>query len=227
MKSKLKNLSRGDLATGAITGLIVACVTALMADAVFGLGMGAIAALVAATGRQGQRAALQERIDRPDAMVWEVLVNDVRVGQLSDDTYARYEKAVHQDWRVYRAQLANLAKVVARAAEMLLFAVPISLVWIGLAIVLIDPVAAASLVDALRAAPAAELIGTIERSLSFVTFIFVIVMILFAALASPRLGYVNQFTRELNFMVRRHVRVAAEGRMILVPFPSPVPVNAA
>jgi len=227
MKSKLKNLSRGDVATGAITGLIAACVTGLMADAIFGMGMGAIAALAAASGRQGQHAALQARIDRPAARVWEVLVNDVRVGQLSDDTYARYEKAVHEDWRVYRAQLANLAKVVARAAEMLLFAVPISLVWIGLAIVLIDPVAAASVVEALRAAPAAELIGAVERSLSFVTFIFVIVMILFAALASPRLGYVNQFTRELNFVVRRHVRVAAEGRMILVPFPSPVPANAA
>lgn len=227
MHSKLKNMSRGDLATGAITGLIAACITGLMAGAVFGLGMGAIVAFAAARGRQGQRTALQERIDRPAAMVWEVLVNDVRVGQLSDDTYAKFEKAVHEDWRVYRAQLANLAKVVLRAAEMLLFAVPISLVWIGLAIVLIDPVAAASVVDALRAAPAAELIGAIERSLSFVTFIFVLVMILFAALASPRLGYVNQFTRELNFVVRRYVRVAAEGRMTLVPVPGPVPVNAA
>lgn len=227
MKSTLKNLSRGDLATGAITGLIVACVIGLMADPVFGLGMGVIAALVASSGRQGQRAALQQRIDRPAAMVWEVMVNNVRVGQLSDATYARYEKAVHEDWRVYSAQLANLAKVCMRAGEMLLFAVPISLVWIVLAIIVIDPAAAASVVEALRAAPASELISAIERSMSVVMFIFAITMFMFAALASPRLGYVNQFTRELNDVVRRHVRVAAEGRMMLVPCQSPVPVNAA
>lgn len=105
----MKNLiTKLNLADG-IVGLLAGVPVAMLACAVFGdIGgvLGAFVAFLATVGSQRQRAAFQVRIDTPAPLDWEVVINKVRVGSISDCDYAALAKAVHEDWRVYWAQAA-------------------------------------------------------------------------------------------------------------------------
>lgn len=225
MKKTILQLSAADVAVGALTGLLVAGFASLVFGAI-GAVLGAIAALLAATGSQRKRADLQRRIDAPAPHYWAVVINKVRVGSISDSDYACLEKAVHGDWRVYFAQGRNLFKVCVRAAEMLLFGVPVALFWVALAIIFVDPESAAAVAEGMRAAPAREIVAALERFTTAVMIFLVVIMFLCAMIASPRLGYENMFMVELGEAVRRRVRAAAIGRLELVPCPPPIQVAA-
>lgn len=225
MKNTITKLNLADVAVGVLTGVPVAAFACLLFGGIGGV-LGAFVAFLATTGSRRQRAALQLRIDTPAPLNWEVMINKVRVGWIADCDYAALEKAVHGDWRVYWAQGRNLVKVGVRAAEMLVFAVPVALFWVALALVFIDPESAAAVAEGLRAAPGSEIVAAIERYTTGVMIFFVVLMFLFAAIASPRLGYDNMFRTELGEAVRRRVQTAALGRLELVPCPSPVSATA-
>lgn len=211
-----------DLASTAasfLSGALAACIAGVALGHVAGGLVGFVVALVTAIGRQRQRAALQARIDNPAALHWDVVVNNVRVGALSDAHYARLEKAVLDDWRLYLAQAVNLVKVVVRTAEMLIFAVPVTLFWLGLAMAVFDPTDAAAVVQGLRTASPGEIVAVVAHWAPAGLIWAVVLMSMFALLASPRLGYENKFQAELGEAVRRRLRVVAVGRMMLVPAP--------
>jgi len=221
MKNIITKLSLADVTVGFLTGVPVAALAVLVFGDIGGV-LGVFVGFLATTGSQRQRAALQLRIDTPVPLHWEVVINQMRVGSIADCDYAALEKAVHGDWRVYWAQGRNLVKVGVRAVEMLLFAVPAFLFWLALALVFFDPESAAVVAEALRAAPGSEIVAAIERYTTGVIIFFVVLMFLFAAIASPRLGYENMFRVELGEVLRRRVEAAAQGRLELVPCPSPV-----
>lgn len=219
MKNVL-TIGRLDFATAAVSflsGALAACMAGIALGHVAGGAVGFVVAFVTAVGRQRQRAALQSRIDKPASLHWDVVVNNVRVGALSDAHYAGLEKAVLDDWRLYWAQGVNLVKVVVRSAEMLIFAVPVTLFWLGLAMAIFDPRDAAAVVESLRAASPAEIVSAVAHWAPAGLVGAVYLMSMFALLASPRLGYENKFKAELGEAVRRRLHVAAVGRMTLVP----------
>lgn len=216
-------IGRLDFATAAVSflsGVLAACMAGVGLGHVAGGAVGFVVAFVTAVGRQRQRAALQSRIDKPALLHWDVVVNNVRVGALSDAQYAGLEKAVLDDWRLYGAQAVNLAKVVVRTAEMLIFAVPVTLFWLGLAVAIFDPKDAAVIVQGLRTASPAEIVAAVAHWAPTWLVSAAVLMSMFALLASPRLGYENKFNAELGEAVRRRLRVAAVGRLMLVPVPA-------
>lgn len=212
-----------DFATAAVSflsGVIAACTAGAALGHVSGGLVGFAVAFVTAVGRQRQRAALQSRIDKPASLQWDVVVNNVRVGALSDAHYAGLEKAVLDDWRLYGAQAFNLVRVAVRTVEMLIFAVPVTLFWLGLAIAIFDPKDAAAILQGLRTASPAEIVAAVAHWAPTWLVSVTVLMSMFALLASPRLGYENKFKAELGEAVRRRLRVAAVGRMMLVPAPA-------
>lgn len=221
---KLVSMDQGDAFVGMLTGVVAACITGLMIGELGGA-IGAVVAFIAARERHGRRARLQRRIDSPLDLEWGVVINHVRVGTLSDASYAGLEKAVLEDWRVLWHQAANFGKVGVRAAEMLIFAIPVTLFWLCLAIVLLDPEAAGSVVAAMRAAPPEELFAAARLYANVAILAAIVVMCFLAMMASPRLGYENKYQATLADAVRRQVHASAEGRMMLVP--APVPAKAA
>lgn len=223
MKNSTPKLNHADVAVGVLTGMPVAGFASLLFGA-FGVILGAFVGFLAAGGSKRQRDALQQRIDAPAPMHWDVVINKVRVGSISDSDYAGLERAVHSDWRVFYAQGRNLFKVGVRAAEMLIFAVPVALFWVVLAIIFVDPESAAAMAESLRSLPGGEIVAAVERYTAGVLLFFVIIMFLFAMVASPRLGYENIFRSTLGEAVRRRVQAPSMGRLVLVPCPAPVRV---
>lgn len=225
MKNTTTKFNLADVTVGFLTGVPVAAFACLLFGGIGGV-LGAVAAFLASTGSQRQRAAIQLRIDTPASLHWEVVINNVRVGSIADCDYAALEKAVHGDWRVYWAQGRNLVKVGVRAVEMLLFAVPASLFWLALLLVFFNPESAVAVTEGLRAASSSEIVAAVERYTTGVMIVFVLLMGVFVSIASPRLGYENMFRAELGEAVRRRVQAAAQGRLELVPCPYPVQVTA-
>ncbi|MFJ1470236.1 hypothetical protein [Massilia orientalis] len=216
MKS-IPKIARIDIAVAVVSGVLVACITGAMVSDLAAGALGCVVAFLTMTGHQRQRAALQARIDNPAALHWEVVVNDVLVGTLADAHYAALETAVLDDWRLYLAQARNFAEVCSRAGGKFLFAVPVTLFWLGIAVVAFDPHSAVAVIDAVRTTPSTEIIsafGPIVRSL---VAIVAVPMGVYALLAAPSFGYENQFQAELGAAVRRRVQAAAAGRMLLVP----------
>jgi len=223
MKNTTTKLNHADVAVGVLTGLPIAGFASPLFGAL-GVIFGAVVGCLAAGGSKRQRATLQQRIDAPAPMHWDVIINKVRVGSISDSDFAVLEKTVHGDWRVYLAQGHNLLKVGLRAAEMLVFAAPIALFWISMGIVFLDPESAAAVVEGLRAAPASELVAAVERIAHGTLIFLVMTMCVFVMLASPRLGYENLFRSTLGEAVRRQVQTAAVGRLVLIPRAAPAQV---
>lgn len=217
MKQRLNKLNRADVTIGVLTGVMVGFVASLVFGPLGGFLGGAFAAYTAAAGIQRQRAALQLRIDNPTAINWDVAVNKVHVGTISDAEYAGLEMSVLADWRVHCAQGRNLATVGMRIINMLIFAVPIALFWLALGLVLVDPEAAANVAEALRAAPGSEIVAAVDRYARIAMLAFALGVLMLAFVASPRLGYRNVFRDELGEAVRRRVRAAAVGRLVLTP----------
>lgn len=217
-------IARIDIIIAVLSGAAVACIAgALVGDLAAGA-LGFAVAFLTTTGRQRRRAALQVRIDSPDALQWEVVVNDILVGTLSDAHYAALEKAVFDDWRLYFAQGLNLVEVCSRAARTLLFAGPVALFWLAIAVVAFDPHGAAAIIDTVRIAPSVEVVAAVGRYVPVLAGIATVPMCLFGLVTATRFGYEDQFQAELGAAVRRSVQAAAEGRMLLVPIRALRPV---
>ena len=216
MKS-IPKIARIDIVIAVVSGALVACVAGAMVGHMSGGFLGFLVAFLTMTGRQRQRAQLQARTDNPAALQWEVVVNDVRVGTISDAHYAGLELSVLDNWGVYFAQARNLAEVAVRAAGTLLFAVPLTLFWLAIAVVVFDPHSATAVIDAVRTAPSVEISTVLGRYVPVVVVLVAVSMCLSALVAGPRFGYENRFQAELGAAVRRRVQAAAAGRMLLVP----------
>lgn len=216
MKS-IPKIARIDIAVAVVSGALVACIAgAMVADLAAGA-LGFVVAFLTTTGRQRQRAALQARIDNPAGLSWEVVVNDVRVGTLADAHYAAIERGVLDDWSLYFAQARNVAEVCSRAAGKLLFAVPMTLFWLWIAVVAFDPHSAVAVIDAVRSAPSAEIVAAFGRYVPGIVALVAVSLYSSALVTGPRFGYENQFQAAVGAAVRRRVQAAVEGRMLLVP----------
>lgn len=213
----IPKIARTDIIIAVVSGVVVACIAGAMVGHVAAGALGFVVAFLTTAGRQRQRAELQARIDNPASLHWEVVVNDVRVGALSDANYAMLEQAVFDNWRLYVAQVQNLVEMVGHFSGKLLFSVPVTLFWLGVAVIAFDPNSAVAVLDAMRTAPSSELIGAFAHWAPGIATVVAVPMCLFAVLAAPRFGYENQFQAALGAAVRRRVQAAAEGRMLLVP----------
>lgn len=217
MKMTNTPASRGDVAVGGLLGGLAACVGGIVVGPA-GLVLGVALGLGVAMERRRQRSALQARIDNPAPVEWDVVIERVNVGTLSDAGLAELEKGVLEDWRVYRSQALNLLGTAIRAAQMLAWLVPVALFWVALAAAVVSPEAFRGAVGDLGAMTG--MVSAIAHVVLPATAILWVVLIAVAVGFYPCLGYVNMFGAETARAVRRRVRVVAGGRMMLVPHPA-------
>lgn len=215
--NRIPKIARTDIIIAVAAGVVVACIAGVMVGHVTAGTLGFVVSFLTTVGRQRQRAELKARIDNPASFHWEVVVNGVHVGALSDASYAMLEQAVFDNWRLYFAQVRNLLEMIGRFCGKLLFSVPVMLFWLGVAVIAFVPNSAVAVLEAMRTAPSSELISAFAHWAPGIAMVAAVPMCLLAVLAAPRFGYENQFQAALGGAVRRRLRVAAEGRMLLVP----------
>lgn len=218
MKVKFKDLQSSDIAVGVCGAVAFMALSAVIGDLVFGGLIGTFLGCSLALCRRKYIDELQLRAGDADAEEWVVELNGISVGRISDADYATIRLSVFNNTRLYVAQLANCGRVLLEVLGMMLLVVPVCAFWIILAILIVSPNVGADLVDQLREATPANVV--MVASYWAVTMMnFGLAVAMFMAIFSGgqvRFGFVNRFGEVTAKIIRQRLRIAPEGKLVLV-----------
>ena len=151
---------------------------------------------------------------------WNVLINGVTVGQISDSAYASIRRDVLMDYRVYLEQLGNFVYMTMRFIGNFMLAIPAFLFWVIFACAIFTPQSIAQAVTALQKITPAMVSAGALSTLEILTILFFVCIGLLLMLGLP-FGFVNRFDEAVAKSVRRAVGCSATGDIFLVRFDEP------
>lgn len=181
--------------------------------------------LLAATHRMHwlYMAFLRTRIGTQNTVMWDVEINQVKVGEIPDADYAMIRHEAFTDVRVYVAQLLNLLGVALNSIFYYIRAVPIYVFWTGAVLAIFSPETIRSALLAVQHATPNEL----ELAASTVGFILVMsammAVLLTRMFGLSGFGFVNRFDEAIGTAIRKNIGVAIEGSIVLVRWTDGVP----
>jgi hypothetical protein len=188
---------------------------------------GAFAGLAVAAARElhsRYAQALAARVEANEGPAWDVEVNQVAVGTITDGDYALIRLRVFSDVRVYISQALNVLRVAVNSFDYCYRAVPLGIFWIGIALAVFSPETIGSVVTALRAATAANIKEAVSTASTALAVMMVLSVGLHWAFGVSRFGFINRFGEAIGTAVRKHCGVAAEGSIVLSRWIDGVPV---
>ena len=216
MKNMDKKMKRDSVLVGVLVAVVAGgSMAALFGDLMMFL-VGLAAGFMATQLRDTYLRALAARIDAGGGVVWDVQVNNVTVGTVSDADYARLRLQVFTDWRSYFGQLANLTWCASKVIDSLFVAVPLALFWSAVALFVFAPEQAVDALHQLQALSAQQLVAGIRSSgwlLSALVLLYVFVNVL---LLGARFGFVNMCRERSDERLRWQLSVPTVGRVSLL-----------
>lgn len=160
--------------------------------------------------------ALNARIEAKDGLVWDIEVNQVKVGSIPDATYALIRHRVFSDVRVYIAQVLNLLRVALNSFEYCFRAIPLGLFWIVAALAIFSPETISSMLAELQGATAESIRHAVVSITGSVFTLMIISTVAFHCMfSSSCFGFINRFDEAVGTAIRKHSGVAAEGSIVL------------
>lgn len=151
---------------------------------------------------------------------WDVMVNGVTSGQISDAAYASIRRDVLLDHRVYLAQLWNCVQVSLRVVAGFLVVIPALLFWAVVACVMFAPgdftrivLLFQKMTPSMVAATASGFHGEIVAL--FIVYLGALLVV------GIQFGFVNRFDEAVGNSVRRAIACTATGDVLLERFGTP------
>lgn len=151
---------------------------------------------------------------------WDVMINGVTSGPLSDAAYASIRRDVLLDYRVYLAQLWNYVQVSLRVVDGFLVVIPAFLFWAVMACVVFSPGDFTRIVLLFQKMTP----GMVAANALHVYHMFALLFIVYLGVmlvVGRVFGFVNRFDEAVNNGVRRAVACTATGDVFLVRFDTP------
>jgi len=154
-----------------------------------------------------------KRIEAKEKITWNVLMNGVNVGTVSDVQYAIMQQRSFRDGRNAIAQVLNLVRTVFCIIEKLIIAIPLSLFWGVVAFAISSPDSLSSALHDFKADPA-SIITSVGSFIHIVlTLMFIAVGIMF--FIGYRFGFKNYYSAAVGRMLRQHCNTPADGDLTL------------
>ncbi|OWJ92981.1 hypothetical protein B6S59_18675 [Pseudomonas sp. A46] len=175
------------------------------------------AALTVAIGYARSRvdAGYEKRINAEAPINWEVKVNGVAVGHLNDADYAKLQKRVHQEPAVAIAQGKNFLKVAINVFSMYLTAIPLTLFWGSVLMLVISPESVHQVVAQMAQANPEQLTTGLTSTLQTLTILLAIAGFGVSTIFGPRFGAQDEYRKAVGELIRAHCKTPAEGRIDL------------
>ncbi len=151
---------------------------------------------------------------------WDVMINGITAGQISDATYASIRRDVLLDYRNYLAQLWNFFHVALRVTNDFLVAIPAILFWVVVACVVFAPGGFVQAVLALQKITPAMVVANAPSAFHMFAPLFIIFIGELLIVGRP-FGFFNRFDEAVGNSVRRAVSCSATGDVFLVRFDEP------
>lgn len=188
---------------------------------------GALAGVAVAAAREIHSRygrALAARIDAADGPTWDVEVNQVKSGTITDADYATIRLRVFCDFRTYIGQVANLFRVALNSFDYCYRAIPLGLFWVGVALAVFSPETISSVLAALQHASPNDMQHAVLTAGSLLAVMMIVSVGFHWMLGLSRFGFINRFDEAIGTAVRKHCGVAAEGSIMLVRWTDGAPV---
>lgn len=155
-------------------------------------------------------ARLMRRIEAKDSPTWEVRLNHVHIGSITDAEYAAIQRAAFLDGGNALAQLFNLGRLALAMVDKLLGVVPHVFFWSAAALVIFAPERLAEVIHAFQQADAVQTANAIDAIARVGITLAVLAVGLMAALGY-RFGFRNHYGEYINRKLRQHCHTPAQG----------------
>lgn len=146
---------------------------------------------------------------------WEVKINGISVGIISDAQYATIRRDVLLDARTYAAQTLNVANVITRIANTLFVSIPLLVFWGGLACFFFAPNTFAMSLSILHKVTPQQITATVNVLIEAIAITSVL-LVSASLTVSNQLGLTNQFDLATKERVRLAVKCANLGTTMMV-----------
>lgn len=221
----LKTIFKG-VSKGRALQLLVAIVSALVFSLVMGVfgswpnvlltvGMTAVFSIVLGGLTDRHDKNLTKRMEAVDSGSWEVWMNDVQVGTVTDAEYAAMQRHAARDIRNAVAQLFNIGRVALVVFDKVLVAVPLFVFWAAIAFAVLTPDSFTETVQAFLSAGPAAIASSIQSLLQLGISIFTVTFLCMPILGF-RFGFENVYETATNRMLRQHCKTPVDGGIRLV-----------
>lgn len=173
-------------------------------------------------GRLYCASNIKKRIDQPNSPEWDVFMNGVKVGVISDADYARIGLVVFNDWRNYALAAGDLLKFVVSLTSSIVYAIPIAAFWACVVGIYFAPDSMQSLLAQIQVVGGKGVIEFLSSE-TFATLgltIIVSVCGLMIAFGRYETGKISRFFKARNDALRWHLDIASVGDLSLVRFDS-------
>lgn len=161
---------------------------------------------------------LTRRIASTTLLRWDVVLNDVKLGTLTDSEYAAIKQRVFRDARVAGEQFLNVGHVTLRLISRLLVLIPFLLFWTAIAVYLTAPDSVHSVLLAAQKADAVMLAKAAGTLLQLVC-VFTSLGLVLVAGCGLDVGVRNCYSAGIHRELRRRFKTPAMGEMRLTRQP--------
>ena len=168
--------------------------------------------------------SLDRRVAAVDGPVWDVELNQVKVGTINDAEYAAIRRMCFTDHRLSAAQLMNALRVMLNAFDYCYRAIPIGLFWIGVALAIFSPETIGSALAAVQHASPSDMSSAVAMAGRLLAVLMIVSVGFHWVLGLSRFGFINRFDEAIGTAVRKHCGVPAVGSIVLVRWAEGSPV---
>jgi len=183
------------------------------------------ASLAAAHLIKYQYLTLGKRTTPEKTTDWDVYINNVRMGTVTDAQYALMQQRAYFDPRNHMAQLLNLAHGLYTIIYRMAVTVPLTIFWLGIITLTHSPETLVEIIQILQTADTATLTTNIKGAHDLVFLIAVLVTLtagLMMALG-VKFGLRNVYADAVGILLRQHFKVPTDGEITLC---RPIPFDA-
>ncbi|WP_157657682.1 hypothetical protein [Burkholderia ubonensis] len=161
-----------------------------------------------------RESRLVRRIEAKDSPNWEVRLNDVSIGRITDAEYAAIELSAFRDGRNALAQLFNLGRMALAMVDKLVGVVPHVFFWSAAALVLFAPDRFTEVIHGFQQADAATTAKALD-AIARVGFTLAVLTVGVMAALGCRFGFLNHYAEDVNRRLRQHCNTPAQGDVML------------
>lgn len=153
---------------------------------------------------------LTARMMANQSIMWNVRMNSVEVGKVSDSQYAAMQRMAFHDGRLALAQFFNLGRIALVVFEKFLVAVPLLVFWAAVAIAIFSP---ESFTDMVREFQKADSTAIKSAMLLCLQTALIAMLIVFGVMVviGYRFGFRNHYNEEVNRMLKQHCNTPVDG----------------
>lgn len=165
------------------------------------------------------KSSLVKRIKAKDPITWDIFLNNIKVGTVTDSQYAAMQQYAFLDRWNSIAQVLNIGRILLILLNKLFVTAPVIVFWVIITLALIEPESIAMTIrEILKAEPEMVSSFVLSALINIVLFPFMVVMVLVAVYGSQigqYFGFKNHYKDDIARMLRLHCNMAAEGHLEL------------